>query len=188
MADSAALQPGTNFMAELKTHFILMVAHGGVMVLAGLAIVIYGFAVSAVSGTVIGVVLLIAGAAGAVRGVRAKFQGARLMTLNAAGALAIGGVILLLAGNPRMITIIPGLALIFDGLCRILIARDWKPTPTWKLILAGGALEILSGTLLMAGVTGGGPGVYGLLLGIPLAVSGAALIWTAISAQRSVPG
>lgn len=188
MAATAALKPGTDFMSELKTHFILMVAHGGVMVLAGLAALIHGLAASAIDGRVIGVILLLAGAAGAVRGVRAKFQGARMMTINAAAALLIGGLILILAANPRMVTIIAGLALIFDGMCRVMIARAWKPTPTWRIIMAGGILGIVCGVILLAGILGGGPAAYGLLLGLPLAANGAALVWTAVNAQRSVPG
>ena len=178
--------PGANFMGELKTHFLLMVAHGGVLALAGLVTLVLGFATALSGGIVVGLILLVPGLAGIVRGVRAKFQAGRMMTLYAGVALTVGAGVLMVASNPRILTAVIGLALFFDGLCRIAIGRESQPTPTWKILTAGGGLALLCGAFLMAGA-GRHPAVLGLLLGVPFILNGLALIWTAITAQRSVP-
>ena len=109
------------------------------------------------------------------------------MTLYAGVALTVGAGILMIASNPRILTAVIGLALFFDGLCRIGIGRESQPTPTWSMLTAGGGLALLCGAFLMAGA-GTRPAVLGLLLGVPFVLNGLVLVWTAINAQRSVPG
>jgi len=155
-----------------------IVALGVVYVIAGL--VALGSVVMATVATVflVGVMMLIAGAAEVINAFQIKTWGKFFLWI-------LLGVLYIIAGfvtfeNPLLaaatLTLLLGLALLASGIARIALAFSMKAAMPWIWVLFSGVVTFLLGLVILAHWPVSGLYILGLFLGIDLVLAGASWI------------
>jgi uncharacterized membrane protein HdeD (DUF308 family) len=157
-----------------------IVALGVIYVIAGF--VALGSVVLATVATVfvVGIMMLIAGAAEVINAFQIKTWGKFLLWL-------LLGVLYIVAGfvtfeNPllaaALLTLLLGVSLVASGIMRIVLAFSMKEGAPWIWVALSGAITLLLGIVILAHWPVSGLYILGLFLGIDLVLAGAS--WIAV--------
>jgi uncharacterized membrane protein HdeD (DUF308 family) len=157
-----------------------IVALGVIYVIAGF--VALGSVVLATVATVfvVGIMMLIAGAAEVINAFQIKTWGKFLLWL-------LLGVVYIVAGfvtfeNPllaaALLTLLLGVSLVASGIMRIVLAFSMKEGAPWIWVALSGAITLLLGIVILAHWPVSGLYILGLFLGIDLVLAGAS--WIAV--------
>lgn len=149
-------------------------AVGAVLMVLGIAAILFPFTAAVATELVVGAVLVFAGVFELIAGARAVAAGDRLWPI-ALGLAAIAAGVLLLAfplAGMLSLAFVVGVLLVTQGVMRALYAwRRWHaPGAGWWL--AGGLLATLLGALILLLWPDIAPWLLGVLVGIDLIVSG----------------
>lgn len=178
----------TTGLAPLRAKSGWIVALGIVYVIAG--IIALGSVVFATVVTVfvVGVMMLIAGAAEVINSFQIKSWGKFLLWL-------LLGVLYIVAGfvtfeNPLLaaavLTLMLGFALIASGIMRIALAFSMKEEMPWVWVALSGAITFLLGLIILAHWPVSGLYILGLFLGIDLIIAGLGWIGIGLGLRRHV--
>jgi uncharacterized membrane protein HdeD (DUF308 family) len=171
----------------IKAHWYWYVASGVLLVLLGLASIVFPFAASIAGNYAIGAILVVAGVIQMVHGVQTrkwKFAGLSLV----GGILAIvAGALLLgfpLVGVVTLTSVITAFLLV-SGVFKIIYAFKLKPEPGYKWLAVSGVLAVLLALLVLSEWPQAAVWLLGLLIGFDLLFTGAWLITLALNARRA---
>ena len=164
-----------------------IVALGIVYVIAGF--VALGSVVFATVATVfvVGIMMLIAGAAEVINAFQIKTWGKFLLWL-------LLGVLYIVAGfvtfeNPLLaaavLTLLLGFSLVASGIMRIILAFSMKRETPWILVLLSAVITLLLGLLILAHWPVSSLYILGLFLGIDLIMAGAGWIGLGLGLRRA---
>ena len=170
-------------------------AKSGWIVALGLVYVIAGFVAlgsvvfaTVVTVFVVGIMMLIAGAAEVVNAFQIKTWGKFLLWL-------LLGVLYIVAGfvtfeNPLLaaavLTLLLGFSLVASGIMRIVLAFSMKEGTPWLWVALSGVITLLLGVVILAHWPVSGLYILGLFLGIDLIVAGASWIGVGFGLRRRV--
>ena len=170
-------------------------AKSGWIVALGLVYVIAGFVAlgsvvfaTVVTVFVVGIMMLIAGAAEVVNAFQIKTWGKFLLWL-------LLGVLYIVAGfvtfeNPllaaALLTLLLGFSLVASGIMRIVLAFSMKEGTPWLWVAFSGVITLLLGLVILAHWPVSGLYILGLFLGIDLIIAGASWIGVGFGLRRRV--
>ena len=165
-----------------------IVALGIVYVIAGF--VALGSVVFATVATVfvVGIMMLIAGAAEVINAFQIKSWGKFLLWL-------LLGVLYIVAGfvtfeNPLLaaavLTLLLGFSLVASGIMRIVLAFSMKEGTPWLWVAFSGVITLLLGVVILVHWPVSGLYILGLFLGIDLVIAGASWIGIGFGLRRGV--
>jgi uncharacterized membrane protein HdeD (DUF308 family) len=171
---------------QLRTKSGWIIALGVVYVIAG--VVALGSVVLATVATVfvVGIMMMIAGAAEVINAFQIKTWGKFLLWL-------LLGVLYIVAGfvtfeNPllaaALLTLLLGLSLIASGAMRIVLAFSMKAAMPWIWVLVSGAITLLLGLVILAHWPVSSLYILGLFLGIDLILAGTSWIGIGLGLKR----
>ena len=191
---STTTSPSTPFLPfsglePLRAKWGWIVALGVVYLITG--IVALGSVVLATVATVfiVGVMMLIAGAAQVINAFQIKTWGKFLLWL-------LLGVLYIIAGfvtfeNPLFaavfLTLLLGVSLVASGIMRIILGFGMRQTMPWGWVVFSGVITLLLGLIILAHWPVSSLYVLGLLLGIDLICAGIGWIGVGLG-LRSRPG
>ncbi|MGA9575164.1 MAG: HdeD family acid-resistance protein [Lysobacterales bacterium] len=173
----------TDEVREHRNWFLVM---GAVMVLLGLAAIVFPFIATLAVELSIGWILLISGAAGIAQAIRAaRWKGFLFSLLSALLSLGIGVILLLypLTGILSL-TVLLATFFIIVGIFRILQAMSLRPHDHWGWLLTSGILALVLAALIIIQWPEAVAWVIGLLVGIDLIFNGWTLVMLANAARR----
>jgi uncharacterized membrane protein HdeD (DUF308 family) len=174
---------------EVRSHWILFLIQGLIMVLLGLLAVARPMIASLTVEIFVGWLFVIGGIAGLAGVFTAwKTPGIAWMLIRAALAIVLG-VLLLWRPFAGVLTLTLLLAAFFiaQGITQMIVSvqhRAMLPS-SWMWVLLSGVVDLLLAAIIISGWPGTATWVIGLLVGINLFMSGVALVMTSI-ACRSV--
>jgi uncharacterized membrane protein HdeD (DUF308 family) len=179
LAEATALEP-------LRAKSGWIVALGAVYVIAG--IIALGSVVTAtvVSVFVVGIMMVIAGAAEIVNAFQIKTWGRFLLWLLLGALYVVAGF--LTFENPLLaaaiLTLFLGVALIVSGVMRIILAFSMQAAMPWVLVLVSGIITLLLGLIIVAHWPVASLYVLGIFLGVDLIIAGAGWIGIGLGLKR----
>jgi uncharacterized membrane protein HdeD (DUF308 family) len=179
LAEATALEP-------LRAKSGWIVALGVVYVIAG--IIALGSVVTAtvVSVFVVGIMMVIAGAAEIVNAFQIKTWGRFLFWLLLGALYVVAGF--LTFENPLLaaaiLTLFLGVALIVSGVMRIILAFSMQAAMPWVLVLVSGIITLLLGLIIVAHWPVASLYVLGIFLGVDLIIAGAGWIGIGLGLKR----
>jgi uncharacterized membrane protein HdeD (DUF308 family) len=178
MQESTLLQPRANIgRARLDRGWF--VALGILLVVVGTVSVLFPFVAALSLNIVVGVTLLIGGAATLVHAWQLRgWRGSAVQAL--LGLLYTGGGIIFLT-NPLAgvlaLTVMLGAFFAADGAARIMLALRIRPQPAWWLFLLTGALALLLGMMVLLGLPSGwSVALLGIIVGINMIFTGVSFV------------
>src|SRR5579863_2160859 len=180
IASASGLEP-------LRAKSGWIVALGIVYVIAGL--VALGSVVMATVATVflVGVMMLIAGAAEVINAFQIKTWGKFLLWILLGALYIVAGFVTF--ENPllaaALLTLILGASLVASGIMRIILAFSMKQETPWIWIVLSGVITLLLGLLILAHWPVSSLYILGLFLGIDLIMAGAGWIGLGLSLRRA---
>ena len=170
-------------------------AKSGWIIALGLVYVIAGFVAlgsvvfaTVVTVFVVGIMMLIAGAAEVINAFQIKTWGKFLLWL-------LLGVLYIVAGfvtfeNPllaaALLTLLLGFSLVASGIMRIVLAFSMKEGTPWLWVALSGVITLLLGLVILAHWPVSGLYILGLFLGIDLVIAGASWIGIGFGLRRRV--
>ena len=187
-------QPGMQMaphvsMQTLHREWGWFMALGIILILLGIAAIVFPVTASYAIATVLGILLVIGGVVHGIHALTAhQWSGFLWQLLTAVIYLAAG--IMLLAyplGGVITLTLLLGVFLIVAGLVRIGIALTSRPMPNWGWFLFSGILALILGILIWAQLPSSAAWVIGLFVGIDLLFSGWSMTILALAAHRAPP-
>jgi uncharacterized membrane protein HdeD (DUF308 family) len=168
-------------------------AKSGWIIALGIVYVIAGFVAlgsvvfaTVVTVFVVGIMMLIAGAAEVINAFQIKTWGKFLLWL-------LLGVLYIVAGfvtfeNPllaaALLTLVLGFSLIASGIMRIVLAFSMKEGTPWLWVAFSGAITLLLGLVILAHWPVSGLYILGIFLGIDLIFAGASWIGVGFGLRR----
>jgi uncharacterized membrane protein HdeD (DUF308 family) len=168
-------------------------AKSGWIIALGIVYVISGFVAlgsvvfaTVVTVFVVGIMMLIAGAAEVINAFQIKTWGKFLLWL-------LLGVLYIVAGfvtfeNPLLaaavLTLVLGFSLIASGIMRIVLAFSMKEGTPWLWVAFSGAITLVLGLVILAHWPVSGLYILGLFLGIDLIFAGASWIGVGFGLRR----
>jgi uncharacterized membrane protein HdeD (DUF308 family) len=187
-SDSSRSDALASGLEPLRAKSGWIVALGIVYVIAGF--VALGSVVFATVATVfvVGIMMLIAGAAEVVNAFQIKSWGKFLLWL-------LLGVLYIVAGfvtfeNPllaaALLTLLLGFSLVASGIMRIVLAFSMKEGTPWLWVALSGVITLLLGLVILAHWPVSGLYILGLFLGIDLVIAGASWIGIGFGLRRRV--
>jgi uncharacterized membrane protein HdeD (DUF308 family) len=165
-----------------------IIALGIVYVISGLVALGSVVLATVVTIFIVGIMMLIAGAAEFVNAFQIKTWGKFLLWL-------LLGVLYIVAGfitfeNPllaaALLTLLLGFSLVASGIMRIVLAFSMREGMTWLWVALSGAITLLLGLVILAHWPVSGLYILGLFLGIDLVVAGASWIGIGFGLRRHV--
>jgi uncharacterized membrane protein HdeD (DUF308 family) len=176
---STAVSPSTSFvraagLEPLRAKSGWIIALGVVYLIAGLAALASVVFATVVTVFVVGVMMLIAGAAEVINAFQIKTWGKFLLWL-------LLGILYIVAGlvtfeNPLLaaafLTLLLALSLIASGIMRIVLGFSMRQTTPWGWVVFSGAITLVLGLVILAHWPVSSLFVLGLLLGIDLIFAG----------------
>lgn len=165
-----------------------IIALGIVYVISGLVALGSVVLATVVTIFVVGIMMLIAGAAEVINAFQIKTWGKFLLWL-------LLGVLYIVAGfitfeNPllaaALLTLLLGFSLVASGIMRIVLAFSMREGMTWLWVALSGAITLLLGLVILAHWPVSGLYILGLFLGIDLVVAGASWIGIGFGLRRHV--
>jgi uncharacterized membrane protein HdeD (DUF308 family) len=179
------LRIGTE-LAPLRAKWGWIVALGVVYVVAGF-IALGSVAMATVASVfVVGIMMIIAGAAELISAFQMKSWGKFLIW-------ALLGVLYIVAGfvtfeNPLLaavlLTLILGASLVASGIVRIFLAFNMKRETPWMWVALSGVITLLLGLIILAHWPVNSVYILGLFLGIDLIMAGAGWIGLGLGLHR----
>jgi len=157
-----------------------IIALGIVYVISGLVALGSVVLATVVTIFIVGIMMLIAGAAEVINAFQIKTWGKFLLWL-------LLGILYIVAGfitfeNPllaaALLTLVLGFSLIASGIMRIVLAFSMKEGAPWIWVALSGAITLLLGIVILAHWPVSGLYILGLFLGIDLVLAGAS--WIAV--------
>lgn len=179
IASASGLEP-------LRAKSGWIVALGVVYVIAEL--VALGSVVMATVATVflVGVMMLIAGAAEVINAFQIKTWGKFLLWILLGALYIVAGFVTF--ENPLLaaatLTLLLGIALLASGIARIALAFSMKAATPWIWVLLSGVVTLLLGVVILAHWPVSGLYILGLFLGIDLVLAGASWIGIGLGLSR----
>ena len=168
----------------------LMEKSRGWFILAGILLIIIGMAAVALPiiaaitiETILGWILVIGGIIQMVHSFRALSTGKCILRLlSGVLYLAIGGMFLVYPLEGVLtLTLLLAILFMFEGLMKITVSLQIRPTPNWGWLLASGIAALVISGIIWAGWPGTAAWVIGLLVGINLIFGG----WTMLMLSAS---
>jgi uncharacterized membrane protein HdeD (DUF308 family) len=165
-----------------------IIALGIVYVISGLVALGSVVLATVVTIFVVGIMMLIAGAAEVINAFQIKTWGKFLLWL-------LLGILYIVAGfitfeNPllaaALLTLLLGFSLVASGIMRIVLAFSMREGMTWLWVALSGAITLLLGLVILAHWPVSGLYILGLFLGIDLVVAGASWIGIGFGLRRHV--
>jgi uncharacterized membrane protein HdeD (DUF308 family) len=155
------------------------------IVLGGLAIACPAVAGTAVS-TVIGALLALAGIALLIHGWRSDGWRNRLIALILGAVTTLGGIAVIT--NPLLglgaLALILALYFLAEGTWKIVVSFSYRPASGWLAMLLSGVLALILGWLIWRQWPLSGLWAVGVLVGVNLLTTGAALVALAITIRQ----
>ena len=191
MSSTSQSQPAGSFAAgvePLRAKWGWIVALGVIYVIVGMIALGSVVAATAASVFVVGIMMIIAGAAEVVNAFQIKTWGKFLFWV----AL---GILYIVAGfvafeNPLLtavvLTLLLGGALIASGIMRIILAFSMKEGTLWIWVALSGVVTLLVGLIILAKWPVSSLFVLGLFLGIDLVFAGASWIGIGLGLRKRV--
>ena len=191
MSSTSETQPAGSFAAgiePLRAKWGWIVALGVIYVIVGVIALGSVVAATAASVFVVGIMMIIAGAAEVVNAFQIKTWGKFLFWV----AL---GILYIVAGfvafeNPLLtavvLTLLLGAALIASGIMRIILAFSMKEGTLWIWVALSGVVTLLVGLIILAKWPVSSLFVLGLFLGIDLVFAGASWIGIGLGLRKRV--
>lgn len=179
IASASGLEP-------LRAKSGWIVALGVIYVIAGL--VALGSVVMATVATVflVGVMMLIAGAAEVINAFQIKTWGKFFLWILLGALYIVAGFVTF--ENPLLaaatLTLLLGIALLASGIARIALAFSMKAATPWIWVLLSGVVTLLLGVVILAHWPVSGLYILGLFLGIDLVLAGASWIGIGLGLSR----
>jgi uncharacterized membrane protein HdeD (DUF308 family) len=177
---------GASELEPLRAKSGWIVALGAVYVIAGL--VALGSVVMATVATVflVGIMMLIAGAAEVINAFQIKTWGKFLLWILLGALYIVAGFVTF--ENPLLaaatLTLLLGIALLASGIARIVLAFSMKAAMPWIWVLLSGVVTLLFGLVILAHWPVSGLYILGLFLGIDLVLAGASWIGIGLGLRR----
>ena len=165
-----------------------IIALGIVYVISGLVALGSVVLATVVTIFIVGIMMLIAGAAEVINAFQIKTWGKFLLWL-------LLGILYIVAGfitfeNPllaaALLTLLLGFSLVASGIMRIVLAFSMREGMTWLWVALSGAITLLLGLVILAHWPVSGLYILGLFLGIDLVVAGATWIGIGFGLRRHV--
>jgi uncharacterized membrane protein HdeD (DUF308 family) len=173
-------------MTPLRSKWGWIVALGVVYVIVGFVALGSVVMATVASVLVVGVMMIIAGAAELINAFQIKSWGKFLIW-------ALLGVLYIVAGfvtfeNPllaaMLLTLMLGAALVVSGVVRLFLAFDMKRETPWIWVALSGLITLLLGVLILARWPINSVYILGLFLGIDLVMAGAGWIGLGLGLHR----
>jgi uncharacterized membrane protein HdeD (DUF308 family) len=188
---STSTTPSTSFFAPgelgpLRAKSGWIVALGVVYVIAGIVALGSVMFATVVTVFVVGIMMLIAGAAEVINAFQIKTWGKFLLWL-------LLGVLYIVAGfvtfeNPLLaaaiLTLFLGVSLIASGIMRIVLGFSMRQGTPWLWVVLSGVITLLLGLIIVAHWPVSGLYILGLFLGIDLIFAGASWIGVGLGLRR----
>jgi uncharacterized membrane protein HdeD (DUF308 family) len=191
MSSTSQTQPAGSFAAgvePLRAKWGWIVALGVIYVIVGMIALGSVVAATAASVFVVGIMMIIAGAAEVVNAFQIKTWGKFLFWVGL-------GVLYIIAGfvafeNPLLtavvLTFLLGAALIASGIMRMILAFSMKEGTLWIWVALSGVVTLLVGLIILAKWPVSSLFVLGLFLGIDLVFAGASWIGIGLGLRKRV--
>jgi uncharacterized membrane protein HdeD (DUF308 family) len=173
-------------LSEAREHWLWFLALGIILVLLGTAAMFFPFVATLAGELMFGWILLFSGISQSIFALRLRHQPDSWLAV-LSGLLTFGvGLILLLAPVTGILSLTLLLAVFFlaNGMFRIVQALQRRPAAGWGWSLAGGALSLLLGLMVLAQWPSASAWLLGLLIGIDLMFTGWTLLWLPVAANR----
>ncbi|MDY6980708.1 MAG: HdeD family acid-resistance protein [Pseudomonadota bacterium] len=170
---------------EVQQHLGWFIFLGGLMVLLGLAALLFPFAATLAGELTLGVVLLVAGIFGTVHAFRVRpWKGFWLSLLTAVLTVIVGALLLVFPMHGIMtVTLLITAMFLVSGVFRTILAFQLKPHDAWGWILASGILALILGVLVITQLPQAAFWLIGILVGVDFLFAG----WAMISLTMTVP-
>lgn len=159
---------------EIAGKWTLFVGLGGILILFAAIVFFNVTATTLVTTWLIGLFLLLGGAANVIQALFTERWSKSLGSMLAGVLYVFGGIMIMRepAQGSLLITILAMLALAASGIARIGIAIAHRDVAGWWVVLLGGITSIAIGVLLLASLPWSGTWVLGMLIGTELLVQG----------------
>ncbi len=183
---SQAQMPGRPAVQPLRSKSGWIVALGVVYVIAGLIALSSVVFATRVTVFVVGIMMLISGAAEVINAFQFKSWGKFLVWL-------LLGVLYILAGlvtfeNPLLaaaiLTLLLGIALVVSGVMRIVLAFSMREGMSWTSVVLSGVVSLLLGLIILVHWPVSSLFVLGVLLGVDLLIIGIGWIFVGFGLKR----
>ena len=179
---------GDDFIADLfRSHWLLFVLLGGLLIFAGGVAVVVPAVSSMAPSDVLGVVLVFAGIVQIAQSGKMQ-RGAAFTWHMTLGFLAtIGGVLIAMDPFPGIVTITILMALVFaaHGLTQIVFAIKVRRIEGWGWFLGSGCIALVAAGLLFLKLPYGHTFTSATVGGVSLVVVGWAYVAVALTSRRS---
>jgi uncharacterized membrane protein HdeD (DUF308 family) len=176
---------------DLKASTAWSIVLGILLIALGIIAIAAPFFASLATGIFFGWLLVVGGIIQAVYALRHNRPGSSFALKLLLSALAIIAGILLIAdplAGVASLTLIIGIYFFIDGIFRVIMAFQLKPSANWGWVLFNGILMIILGILIWSQWPFSAIWVLGLLVGIGLLFSGIATVVLAAAARTSLDG
>jgi len=190
--ESTPSQIRSAFRESVRHHWVMFLIEGIVLVLLGILAILAPQLASLAATVFFGWILLLSGVIGLISTLRARHAPGFIWSLVSALLGIAAGVILL--GWPVQgvfsLTAVLIAFLLIEGVVSILFALEHRRglSGRWGWMLASGALDIVLGAILLAGLPGTALWALGLLIGINLIFGGWAMVGMALAGRPSHSG
>ena len=187
-SDSSRSYAPASGLEPLRAKSGWIIALGIVYVIAGFVALGSVVFATVVTVFVVGIMMLIAGAAEVINAFQIKTWGKFLLWL-------LLGVLYIVAGfvtfeNPllaaALLTLLLGFSLVASGIMRIALAFSMKEGTPWLWVAFSGVITLLLGFVILAHWPVSGLYILGLFLGIDLVIAGASWIGIGFGLRRRV--
>src|SRR5580704_2524242 len=185
-SDSSRSDALASGLEPLRAKSGWIIALGIVYVISGLVALGSVVLATVVTIFIVGIMMLIAGAAEVINAFQIKTWGKFLLWL-------LLGVLYIVAGfvtfeNPllaaALLTLVLGFSLIASGIMRIVLAFSMKEGTPWLWVAFSGAITLLLGLVILAHWPVSGLYILGIFLGIDLIFAGASWIGVGFGLRR----
>lgn len=172
--------------AEPAPRPIWLIVLGVVTVLTGVAAIVFPFASTLAAEIMVGSLFLTVGLFSTIHAFAERTWKAFIWEL-LIGALQIGAGVMFLVnplGGIVVLTAMLGAVFAAEGLLRIVLGLQMRPDKGWGLIVGSGALSVVLGVLVFAGLSNGASlMLIGILMGVNFIFAGAATISLGVELQ-----
>jgi uncharacterized membrane protein HdeD (DUF308 family) len=167
-----------------------IVALGIIYVIAGLTALGSVAMATVATVLVVGIMMLIAGAAEVINSFQVKSWGSFLLWLALGLLYIVAGLVTI--ENPLLaaafLTLVLGISLLASGIMRIILAFGMKEGMPWLGVALSGAITILLGLVILAHWPVSSIFILGMFLGIDLIFAGAGWIGVGLGLRRQAGG
>jgi len=181
-------RPGAGLLESLKEHAGWAYAIGILMIIVGVLSLVSPLVTGLAVTLAVGALLIVSGVSQCVLAFRAGAFGRGVLIFLFGVVTLIAGVYLVMQPLAGLASITLFLAAYFlvSGILAIVAAFHLRPAPNWGWMLANGVVTLLLGVLIWRQWPVSGAWAVGILFGVQLISSGAALTAIAGAVRRTV--